>query len=115
MWNFRVGRCLQKRGNRSRLFLTTGISSVIVTTAEGKRAEAGIFGFDGYIPTSAIAGVEDSSYGVLVRVAAQGYELPYEKVSAVDGRKPQFFQDHDPLYRGVFRSACLYRRLECHS
>lgn len=35
-------------------FLTTGIGSVIVTTAEGKRAEAGIFGFDGYIPTSAI-------------------------------------------------------------
>ncbi|WP_043061985.1 Crp/Fnr family transcriptional regulator [Brucella anthropi] len=60
-------------------FLTTGIGSVIVTTAEGKRAEAGIFGFDGYIPTSAIAGVENSSYDVLVQVAAQGYEMPYEK------------------------------------
>ncbi|WP_266018356.1 Crp/Fnr family transcriptional regulator [Brucella intermedia] len=60
-------------------FLTAGIGSIVVTTAEGRRAEAGIFGCDGYIPTSAIAGVETSSYDVLVQVAAQGYEMPYDK------------------------------------
>ncbi|PWL16459.1 Crp/Fnr family transcriptional regulator [Falsochrobactrum shanghaiense] len=59
-------------------FLTNGIGSVIVATAEGNRAEAGIFGFDGYIPTSAIAGMETSPYDVLIQVAAKGYEMPYE-------------------------------------
>ncbi len=57
--------------------LTEGIGSVVVTTAEGKQAEAGIFGFDGYVPTSAIAGIENSSYDVVVQVAAKGYEMSY--------------------------------------
>lgn len=60
-------------------FLTSGIGSIVVTTAEGHRAEAGLFGFDGYVPTSAIAGVETSSYDVFVQVAGGGYELPYER------------------------------------
>ncbi len=60
-------------------FLTAGIGSIVVTTAKGHRAEAGIFGFDGYIPTSAIAGVETSSYDVFVQVAAHAYAMPYAK------------------------------------
>lgn len=58
-------------------FLTSGIGSVILSVGNGRRAEAGIFGFDGYIPTSAIAGVETSSYDVIIQISAEGYEFPY--------------------------------------
>lgn len=75
------GRILAKMGKpiENVYFLTAGIGSIVVTTTEGRQAEAGIFGFDGYIPTSAIAGVETSSYDVFVQVAAEGYEMPYDK------------------------------------
>ncbi len=59
-------------------FMTSGIGSVILTTGKGRRAEAGIFGFDGYVPTSAIAGVETSSYDVIVQIAGEAYEMPYD-------------------------------------
>ncbi len=60
-------------------FLTAGIGSVIVTTKEGHRAEAGLFGLDGYVPTSAVAGVETSSYDVTMQVAGQGYAVAYRR------------------------------------
>lgn len=74
------GTLLAKTGEpiKKVYFLTAGIGSVLVTTREGKQAEAGIVGSDGYIPTAAIAGVETSSYDVLVQVAAKGYEMSYE-------------------------------------
>lgn len=52
---------------------------MIVTTREGHRAEAGLFGFDGYVPTSAVAGVETSSYDVIMQVAGQGYAVAYDR------------------------------------
>ncbi|MBA8840871.1 Crp/Fnr family transcriptional regulator [Ochrobactrum sp. RH2CCR150] len=60
-------------------FLCSGIGSVIIQTEQGHRAEAGVFGFDGYVPTSAIAGVETSSYDVLMQVAGQAFEMPYDR------------------------------------
>ena len=59
-------------------FLTDGIGSVVVTTPQGNKAEAGIFGFDGYIPTSAVAGVEISSHDVTVMVPGGSYRMEYE-------------------------------------
>lgn len=38
-------------------FLASGIGSILATTPEGHRCEAGVFGSEGYVPTSAIAGV----------------------------------------------------------
>jgi CRP-like cAMP-binding protein len=58
-------------------FLTSGIGSVIAVTPEGNRAEAGLFGFDGYVPTSAVAGSEVSPHDVIVQVDADGYRMPY--------------------------------------
>lgn len=64
-------------------FLTAGIGSVIVTTQEGDRAEAGLFGMDGYVPTSAVAGVETSSYEVIMQVGGHGYALGYSDFRAL--------------------------------
>ncbi len=59
-------------------FLTSGIGSVVITTPDGRRAEAGIFGFDGYIPTSAVTGARISSYDVTVQIDAEGYGVDYD-------------------------------------
>lgn len=59
-------------------FLTSGIGSVVITTPQGRRAEAGIFGFDGYIPTSAITGSRISSHDVAVQLEAEGYRIDFD-------------------------------------
>jgi CRP-like cAMP-binding protein len=59
-------------------FMTSGIGSVIVTTPEGHRTEAGLFGFDGYVPTSAMIGTELAPHDVTVQVAGEGYRMSYE-------------------------------------
>jgi CRP-like cAMP-binding protein len=58
-------------------FLTSGVGSVIVTTSEGHRTEAGLFGWDGYVPTTAATDVELSSYDVNVQIAGDAYALEY--------------------------------------
>lgn len=58
-------------------FLTSGIGSLVATTPDGNHAEAGIFGFDGYLPTSAMADVELSSHDIHVQIAGDGYRMSY--------------------------------------
>lgn len=59
-------------------FLTSGIGSVLIMTPRGRRAEAGIFGFDGYIPTAAVTGARISSYDVTVQLDAKGYSMGFD-------------------------------------
>ncbi|WP_313529730.1 Crp/Fnr family transcriptional regulator [Shinella sp.] len=59
-------------------FLTSGIGSVVIKTPKGRRAEAGIFGFDGYIPTAAVTGARVSSYDVAVQIDAEGYSMDFD-------------------------------------
>jgi len=58
-------------------FLTSGIGSVIARTPDGHRAEAGLFGFDGYVPTSAVADVELHSHDMNIQVDAEAYRMTY--------------------------------------
>ena len=58
-------------------FLTSGIGSVVVETPEGHRTEAGLFGFDGYVPTSAVADVEISPHDVGIQIGAEGYRMTF--------------------------------------
>jgi CRP-like cAMP-binding protein len=59
-------------------FLTGGIGSVVVTTPEGHQAEAGLFGWDGYVPTSAVTGVEISPHDVTMQVAGDAGRMSYD-------------------------------------
>lgn len=59
-------------------FMTSGVASIVATTPEGRRAEAGIFGFDGYVPTSAASGAETSSHDVEVQIEGDAYRMDYE-------------------------------------
>lgn len=63
-------------------FLTSGIGSLVTTMPDGRRAEAGIFGFDGYVPTTAIAEVETSSHDVWMQVAGDAYRMEYRSFRA---------------------------------
>lgn len=59
-------------------FLTRGIGSVIVVTRDARRAEAGLFGYDGYVPAHAAAGSKLSPHEVVVQVEAEAYRLDFE-------------------------------------
>ncbi len=64
-------------------FLTSGIGSLVATTPEGHKAEAGIFGLDGYVPTTAIAEVETSSHDVAMQVAGDAFLMDYSDFRAL--------------------------------
>lgn len=73
-------------------FLTQGICSVIARTPEGARAEAGIFGRDGYIPTSAVADVDVYTYDVYVQLDARGYRVNYDDFRQMMEGRRNFFK-----------------------
>lgn len=60
-------------------FLTSGIGSILATTPEGHRCEAGVFGAEGYVPTSAIAGVEWAAHDVVIQLDAEAYAMGYSE------------------------------------
>ncbi|ACP21978.1 conserved hypothetical protein (plasmid) [Sinorhizobium fredii NGR234] len=58
-------------------FLTSGIGSLIASTPEGNRAEAGIFGSEGYVPTSAAMGVELSVHQVVMQIDGDAHRMEF--------------------------------------
>jgi CRP-like cAMP-binding protein len=59
-------------------FLCSGIGSVITVSAGGQRAEAGMFGREGFSPTSAGVGGTVSVHEVLMQVVGFGYRMPLQ-------------------------------------
>lgn len=59
-------------------FLTKGIGSVVAVTSEGRRVEAGLFGFEGYAPAHVAAGVRLSPHEVVIQVEGDGYRITFD-------------------------------------
>ncbi|WP_337268881.1 Crp/Fnr family transcriptional regulator [Oryzifoliimicrobium ureilyticus] len=59
-------------------FITSGIGSVMIRTPEGNRAEAGLFGFEGYAPTSAIGEVRTSPHDVAMQMDGGAYRMHFD-------------------------------------
>jgi CRP-like cAMP-binding protein len=59
-------------------YLVSGIGSVISSTPEGNRAEAGLFGLEGHIPTAGIAEVEISPHDIDIQVKGSAYRMRYD-------------------------------------
>jgi CRP-like cAMP-binding protein len=57
-------------------FLCSGIGSVVTASLEGHRAEAGMFGREGFAPTSAGVGGRISVHEVMIQVSGDGYRMP---------------------------------------
>lgn len=71
-------------------YLTSGVGSVLAVTPEGSAAEAGIFGREGYIPTSAVSGSEQSAFDVTVQIDAEGYRISFEDFRRQMEQNPAF-------------------------
>lgn len=56
-------------------FLESGIGSVVVREPGGKSAEIGIFGREGFSPTSALQGAESAPFSIFMQVAGAGYRI----------------------------------------
>lgn len=59
-------------------FLCSGIASVVATSADGQRAEAGMIGREGFAPTSGGVGGAVSVHEVTAQIAGDGFRISAE-------------------------------------
>ncbi|MBW6425413.1 Crp/Fnr family transcriptional regulator [Rhizobium sp. XQZ8] len=71
-------------------FLCSGIGSVVTISAEGQRAEAGMFGREGFSPTSAGVGGTISVHEVLMQVAGEGFRMSLQSIHTALTHNPVF-------------------------
>ena len=71
-------------------FLCSGIGSVVTVAAEAQRAEAGMFGREGFAPTSAGVGGTISVHQVLIQVEGHGFRMPLDAAKALLPEHPTF-------------------------
>ncbi|MBB4574536.1 CRP-like cAMP-binding protein [Rhizobium lentis] len=78
--NLPKGTVIARRDERFEhvYFLESGIASVVPVTPDGNQAEAGIFGFEGYVPTSAVAGIDSSTHDISIQWDGAAYRMSYE-------------------------------------
>jgi CRP-like cAMP-binding protein len=71
-------------------FLTSGVASVVVVTPEGNKVESGIFGSEGYVPTSASTGLQTSSHDLNMQLAGAGCRMNFEAFRSLMKRSDSF-------------------------
>lgn len=71
-------------------FLTEGVGSVTIETPEGNRAEAGIFGPEGYIPSSGAAEVEISGHDAAMQIEGEALRMDYDAFRERMDKNPSF-------------------------
>ncbi|MBR0557052.1 Crp/Fnr family transcriptional regulator [Ciceribacter sp. L1K23] len=62
-------------------FPSAGVGSVITISSQGRRAEAGMFGREGFSPTSALVGGITSVHEVVMQVEGHGHRMPMKQMS----------------------------------
>lgn len=68
-------------------FLNSGIGSVLLTSSNGKSSEAGVFGNEGFSPSSLAVGGSRSPFDVVVQVEGDAYRMQanaFRKILAED-------------------------------
>lgn len=73
-------------------FLDSGIGSVVATSPEDHEAESGLFGRDGFSPTSLMMGSDSSPYRCVIQVAGEGYRIAATKVRDIAAEHAEFQQ-----------------------
>jgi len=63
-------------------FPDSGIGAVMSVLPDGKKAEAGMFGSEGFVPTSTIVGDTVVPYLIEMQVAGRGYRISVDKMRA---------------------------------
>jgi CRP-like cAMP-binding protein len=77
------GQCLisAEQPIRHSWFLTEGIASVVITTAQGHQTEVGVVGREGMVDMATIFGVDRSAFQCFIQIAGAGYRMPAEVLS----------------------------------
>jgi CRP-like cAMP-binding protein len=91
-------------------FLCSGIGSVVTHMTETQRAEAGMFGREGFSPTSAGVGGSISVHEVLMQVEGNGFRMPVAAVKAAIAEHP-FFANLLARYIHTFATQISYTAL----
>ena len=73
-------------------FLERGLGSIVVVSPAGKKAEAGMFGFEGFAPTPPAVGFGISLYEVIVQSPGNGYRIKVAAFSELMELCPIFVQ-----------------------
>ncbi len=71
-------------------FLSDGIGSVITTSKTGQLAESGMFGREGFSPTSAAVGATTSLHEVVMQMHGYGHRLPIAAAASALQRHSPF-------------------------
>ncbi|MGB3723070.1 MAG: Crp/Fnr family transcriptional regulator [Pacificimonas sp.] len=71
-------------------FLDDGIGSLVSVSPEGHRAEIGLFGRDGFSPTSLVMGSDLSPYYCVVQIAGIGHRIATAKFHEIVDDHPDF-------------------------
>jgi CRP-like cAMP-binding protein len=71
-------------------FLCSGIGSVVTVSTEGQRAQAGMFGREGFSPTSAGVGGAISVQEVIMQVRGTGFRIDRNTILGILPKSPVF-------------------------
>ncbi|WP_413708542.1 Crp/Fnr family transcriptional regulator [Rhizobium sp. Rhizsp82] len=69
-------------------FPSSGFGSVMVVGENGKRAEAGMFGREGFTPLAAAVGDDRSIYEIVMQAHGGGHRVPIESFSKAVNARP---------------------------
>jgi len=67
-------------------FFNSGIGSIVVSTADSRRVEAGIFGREGLSGFGCLLGVDECAQATMVQVQGEGYRIKLEALRSACAR-----------------------------
>ncbi len=91
-------------------FLESGVGAVMAVSSTGQMAEAGMFGWEGFVPTATIIGDDTVPYLVEMNLGGAGYRVPIAAMREATMRSSSF---QVPLikYMHVFATQVAYTAL----
>lgn len=69
-------------------FPESGIGSVMAVSISGKSSEAGMFGYEGFVPTATIIGDDRVPYSVDMHLSGRGYSIPISAMREATMQSP---------------------------
>jgi CRP-like cAMP-binding protein len=69
-------------------FLESGLGSIVAVSPEGQKAEAGMFGREGFAPTPPAVGLDLSIFEVVIQGAGAGHRIPVPALMELLGECP---------------------------
>lgn len=91
-------------------FLRSGIGSVVTILSDTQKAEAGMFGREGFSPTSAGVGATTCVHQVIMQVEGQALRMPVQALKATMAENP-VFADLLIRYISAFSTQVAYTAL----